>query len=516
MSLPRTKSKDLDPEILQRIHELSQEGLGSRKIALRLGLSRKVVRQILEQPKKKSQSLNKLDPFHVQIEQKVKVGLTATRILREIQALGYQGGRTILAQEVSRLRTQFAPKSRRPVKRRFETPPGKELQADWSPGRVFIAGRMTKINVLGMILASSRKLFYAIFRDERQSRLLEGLAQGFEYFEGSALRCVFDNMTSVVLGRTGADRKPIWHHRFLDFSKHYGFEPFLCGVADPDRKGKKEKSFRLVFDDFIKGSTFESWDDMSARLRIWLDHTPGVGNQRVHGTTGLVPNEAFLAEKKLLIALPSQRFPCFEEVIRAVDADSTISVQGIRYTVPAILAHRQVPVYLHANHFEVFDTKGQLHLSRRYVDPATHPGKLVIDPMHYAGLKKRPTEGQPRLDQAFVQRFPELSSLIDGLKEKMKGIAGIHLGLLLRLAESYGSDIFLAAARKAQEYRRFSAYAVKRILEREYPEPPENLTAPCNGLGAIILGEVEEADLDEFAHLDRRPATTMEEPHDKE
>lgn len=316
-------------------------------------------------------------------------------------------------------------------------------------------------------------------------------------------------MSTVVLGRIGADRKPLWHPRFLDFSRHYGFEPFLCAVADPDRKGKKEKSFRLVFDDFLKGSAFESWDDMSARLRIWLDHTPGVGNLRVHGTTGLVPNEAFLAEQEFLIQLPSQRFPCFEEVIRAVDADSTISVKGIRYTVPAVLASRQVPVRLHANHFEVYDSHGRMHLTRRYVDPTTHRGKLIIDPMHYAGLSRRPrnNEGQPRLDQAFQQRFPSLAPFVDGLKIVMKSISGIHLRALLRLAETYGNDSFLAAATKAQEHRRFDAYAVQRILERDFPLPPEDLTLSCNGLGATLLGEVDEADLDEFAHLDRHPVT---------
>lgn len=361
--------------------------------------------------------------------------------------------------------------------------------------------------------ANSRKLFYSIFRDERQSRLLEGLVQGFTYYGGTALRCVFDNMSSVVLARIGADRKPLWHQRFLDFARHYGFEPYLCAVADPDRKGKKEKSFRLIFDDFLKGSTFESWDDLAARLRIWLDHTPGVGNLRVHGTTGLVPNEAFLAEQDLLIKLPSERFPFFDEAIRAVDADSTISIQGVRYTVPVILAHRQIPIRLYADYFEVFDSHGRLHLSRRYVDPATHQGKLVIDPLHYAGLSRRPrdNEGQLRLDQAFLKRFPELALLVDGLKKKMKGIASIHLRALLRLAESYGSESFLAAAKKAQDHHRFTADAVKRILEREFPPPPEDLTAPCNGLGAVLLGDVEEADLNEFSHLDRQPATTKKE-----
>jgi hypothetical protein len=88
----------------------------------------------------------------------------------------------------------------------------------------------------------------------------------------------------------------------------------------------------------------------------------------------------------------------------------------------------------------------------------------------------------------------------------MKSITVVHLRSLLRMADAYGRDAFLSAAKKAQEHRRYSAYAVKRILEREFPPPPD-VVSPGTGLGPILLGEVDEADLDEYAHLDRQPAT---------
>jgi len=514
----RMRAQDLEPTVRDKILELVDQ-VSVRKIAVCLGLSRKLVLRVLKDagklPSKSSQEMNKLDPYRKSVEELVAKDLTATRILREIKELGYQGGRTILAECVSHLRAQRPLQNRRQIKRRFETPAALEAQVDWSPGTVTIAGRPTKIHVLGIILAHCRKLFYGIYREERLPILLEGLATGFDYFDGVAMRCVFDNMSTIVLGRIGRDRKPIWNPGFLEFARHYGFEPFLCAVGDPDRKGKKEKAFRLVFDDFLKGSTFESWDDLRRRLSLWLDHTAGVGNLRKHGTTGLVPNEAYLAERDLLIRLPAHRFPTYEEEMRAVDRDSTLSVRGIRYTVPAVLALRQATVRLYADHFEVFDHRGMLHMSRRYVDPAKHPGKLVIDPTHYAGLPRRPKNGSStRMDQAFIERFPILEPFVDGLKAAMKSIAPIHLRALLRLAETYGQEAFLAAATKAQDFRRFDAYAVKRILEQAHPLPPEDLSPPCGGVGPLILGEVEETDLDEFAHLDSLPATTKKENDD--
>ncbi|EKD37496.1 MAG: hypothetical protein ACD_75C01107G0005, partial [uncultured bacterium] len=325
-----------------------------------------------------------------------------------------------------------------------------------------------------------------------------------EYFQGAALRVIFDNMATAVLGRIGTDRRPLWNPRLLEFARYYGFTPVACAVRDPDRKGKKEKSFRYFEDDFIKGSAFGTWEELERRLHAWLDHTPGVGNCRKHGTTGVIPNEVWLAERDLLIALPERRFTVGREVFRMVDTDCTVAVGGCRYSVPAVLAGHQIQVRLCAEHFEVRNPMGTLIYSRKYVDRSTHPGSLVIDPTHYANLPRRPRDqvDSGRLDRDFLNRFPTLAVLVDGLKIRMKTIAPIHLRKLLRLADAYGVEVFLEAATKAQIHRRFDANAVGRILEREYPPPPVEIVAPINGSGPAILGEVEESTLDDFAWLD--------------
>jgi len=483
----------------------------SRAIARRVGLSRKIVRRVLREERPPSLAIptpgSKLQPFLPAITERVGKGLKGPRILREIQEMGYQGGHTILGELIRELRANLPLAARQKVRCRFESRAGAEMQADWSLYSVPIGELVTKVHVLGLILAHSRKVFYAAFRNERQTTLLEGLARGLEYFGGCALRVVFDNMATAVLGRSGDERRPIWHPRLQAFADHYGFKPFACAVRDPDRKGKKEKSFRLLEDDFIRGSAFESWDDLERRLHLWLDGTPGVGNNRIHGTTGLVPNEAWLAERELLMRLPDQRFQVGREEFRGVDDDCTVAIDGLRYTVPAVLAGHQVPVRLFAGHFEILDPAGRLVYSRRYADRATHRGSLVIDPTHYANLPRRPRSQKDggRLDRAFLMRFPDLESLVEGLKTRWLAIAPIHLRMLLRLADAYGQEPFLAAATKAQQHRRFDAHAVKRILEREHPLPQEDVVTPLNGAGPAILGEVEEPTLDAFDYLDGAP-----------
>jgi transposase len=519
----RTRT-EVPPEIHAEILRLHQF-YGTRQIAQRVALSRKIVRRILSEhgslpAPRRPQASSKLDPFRASIQTKVASGLTTTRILREIRELGYSGGRSILAQYAQSLRASLSPTKSTKAKRRFETPLGREMQIDWSPYRVQIDGVTRIVYAFGCLLAASRKLWVHFYRNERQSTLLEALASAFEYFLGSALRVVLDNMATAVLGRWGPNGEPVWHPRFLDFARHYGFEPFACAVADPDRKGKKEKSFRLLWDDFLKGSTFASLEELNARTLLWLDQTPGVGNQRVHGTTRVVPNHAWLSERELLIQLPDKRFPVFEQSVRLVDQDCTISVEGTSYTIPSSLACRSVALHLFAEHFEVLDSHHRLLYSRRYA-PEADKGKLIIDPTHYATLPGRQGHSAHtgRLDQAFLKRFPSLAPFVHGLQLRMKNLAPVYLRALLRLAESYGEEAFLSAVGRAQQYRRFDTRAVQRILEGHWPLPDEPSVAPLGGLGSMLIAEVPAGSLDDYGSLDTdaRPAQTttdtQEEPH---
>ena len=512
----RRKTSEVPKEIRDQIVDLKKQGYGKRRISERIGLPSRAVAQVLREegllPPPVATSASKLEPFHEEISGRVQKGLTTSRILREIRALGYQGGRTILATYAGRLRTALTLEPIRPVKRRFETAPGEEAQIDFSPYSVPIAGRLVRVHAFAVLLCFSRKLYLRFFREERTSTVLEGLAGAFEYFDGATLKVVMDNMTQAVLGRLGKDREVLWQPRLLDCARHYGFEPVACAVRDPDRKGKDEKIFRLVEDDFLKGSEFESWEDLERRCRLWLDQTPDAGNLRVHGTTRRVPNEAWEQEERaLLVRLPDARFAACEQAIREVDRDSTLSVRGTRYTVPSSLADRSVAVRLFADHFEILDRTQHVAFSRRYV-PDAQKGTLVIDPSHYATLPRRPKGAGPgRLDESFVRRFPDLAPLVDGLKRRYKTLAPIQLRALLRLCDRYGQDAFVAAAKRAQDYRRFDAGAVERILERDCPLPPESDdSAPLGGAGPALVGEVEAPSLDSYRQLDEAGASPQD------
>jgi transposase len=510
---PVPSSRTLSPEERQNIVDLCRRGITVRRIAPAVGRDRKTVRRVL---KEEGVSLvktppnpgpaRKLDPFLQIVREKAAQRLTHTRILREIRDLGYKGGRTILADHIRTLPTAAAPNV---AKRRFETPVGAEMQVDWSVFTVLIAGVLRRVHALGCVLAYSRYLHLRFYRDERQSTLLEALARAFEAFAGVALRVVFDNMATVVLGRLGKNRTVLWHPRLLDFARHYGFEAFACRVRHPNRKGKDERIFDFAEKDLLRGSTFQSFEDLNARTDEWVNT---IANRRIHGTTRLVPAEAFLAERDFLVRLPEARFAVHEDSVRQVGPDATISVAGTLYTIPHNLANLSVGVRLYAEHFEVLDRQGRIAFSRRYV-PVEDKGKLQIDPTHYLGLPHGPrgNEGPTRtaeLAQALLTRFPTLAPLIEGITMRMKSLGHIHLRALWRLAESHGNTHFLTAASRAQEYRHFSSGAVRRILERIDPlpasEPP--VAKDAGTRARTLLGEVDPGSLDQYGHLDHTEA----------
>src|SRR5512145_1179309 len=228
----RSRRKRMSPEEIQVIHELAKSGLSIRGIARRLGRNVKTVRRALGRPRP-VRSQSKLERFKEKILELDGKEYRVPRILREIRELGYTGSRSILQDF---LRKHRGPrKAERRVFRRFETAPAEESQIDWSPYRLVIAGQERVTHCFSLILAYSRMLFIALYRNERLPTLLHAHVEAFKYMGGICRRHVYDNMATVTVGRVGA--KPIWNPGFLDFAKHYGFEPWACRKGDPDRKG---------------------------------------------------------------------------------------------------------------------------------------------------------------------------------------------------------------------------------------------------------------------------------------
>jgi transposase len=502
-SARRTRPSAEEREQVLRFH---QAGYGTRRIARRLGRSRKAIRCLLAEadprPHPARPQVRKLEGFQEAIAQKVAGRLTVSRILREIRETGYRGGRTILADYVRGIR---GPRRKKPrVKRRFQTDPAQECQIDYSPYRVKLAGTEVTVHGFSAVLHHSRYAYARMVLDERLPTVLECVVGAFEYFEGVPRKLVLDRISAAVFGRLGRDRKVLWHPAFEALCKHYGAEPFLCQAGDPDRKGAVENFIGYIERDRIRDSAWPSLAAMDRDVRTWLDET---ANRRTHDTTGEVPVEAWRTERDFLTRLPEERFPYWREETRSVADDATLSVAGTHYTVPAELAPGTVRVRLYAAHFEVLGRGGEVAMSRPYAE-GPKKGRLVIDEAHYDSLgwpPKGTTDGRTRqLEQRLLVRFADLAALVEGIRSRTKGAWPLHLAKLVKLARRYGEAPFREAALRAQAHGAFNVEAVRRILEREHPLVDEEVLPPARSADHLqrTLGDVDGGDLAAYGDLD--------------
>src|SRR4029077_1253387 len=99
----------------------------------------------------------------------------------------------------------------------------------------------------------------------------------------------------------------------------------------PKTKGKVERPFRYIREDFFLGGSFRNLDDLNAQLQHWLD---AVANPRVHATTQRVVNEAFAEEKPALKPLPLAPYRTVLKLERRVSHEGMGRIAGKFFSGP--------------------------------------------------------------------------------------------------------------------------------------------------------------------------------------
>jgi transposase len=125
-------------------------------------------------------------------------------------------------------------------------------------------------------------------------------------------------MKTAVIGDDTEAGHIIYNRTLLDFARHYGFLPKACRPYRPKTKGKVERPFRYVREDFFLGGQFRDLEDLNAQLHHWLDT---VANVRVHATTRRVVAEHFAEEHPSLQGLPAGAFQAVLRMERRITRD---------------------------------------------------------------------------------------------------------------------------------------------------------------------------------------------------
>lgn len=130
----------------------------------------------------------------------------------------------------------------------FETPPGKQLQADFGETYARIADERIKVHLCVLTLGYSRRLVVRAYRHERQANWLLTMEEAFRYWRGVPTEVLFDNARALVKEHDPSRQVLVYrcaeafgyNERLDAFALYWGFLPKACRPYRATRKKWKQ------------------------------------------------------------------------------------------------------------------------------------------------------------------------------------------------------------------------------------------------------------------------------------
>ena len=240
----------------------------------------------------KRSSPSRSQAYQEYIEAGLAQGRNAKGIWQDlVDEHGFTGSYQSVKRYVSRLAGPRTPTTRAVI----QTPPGEEAQVDYGTGpqvRDPATGKYRRTRLFVFTLAHSRKCVRLLTFASSARQWVELHEQTLRRLGGAPKVIVLDNLKEGVLKADIYD--PTLNPLYRDMLKHYGIVALPCRVADPDRKGKVERSVGHAPATPLKGKRFETL----AAAQDYLDHWESRwADTRIHGTTKRQVAAMFAEEK---------------------------------------------------------------------------------------------------------------------------------------------------------------------------------------------------------------------------
>jgi transposase len=337
---PGGKKPEVMAEVL-RLHFI--EGRSNRAIAKQLSISRKKVGKLLGKAKRHPVAPSEpraslLDPYTATIKRLLDdvPEIKAPAVLERLRPLGYAGGVTILRDYLHRTR----PRPRREAFLTLDFHPGAAMQVDWADFGFAIPGCPRRVSALVMALCYSRYLYIEFTLSQTFGTFVRALERGLDFFGGTTVVDIFDNMKTVVLSHTPTVTQ--FNPRFMAYARARDFGVRACNPGKGNEKGRVERPIGFVRERFWPGRHFASLLDLNRQATQWRDD---FANNREHEQTGKVPALVFRHEEKsLLKALPKAPFETDDIDSTGVTKRFRVSFDRNLYSVPPRLVGQTVVV----------------------------------------------------------------------------------------------------------------------------------------------------------------------------
>lgn len=269
------------------------------------------------------------------------------------------------------------PQPRVRARRRVETPPGAQAQADWGEfPRVRIASRPTDLHAFLLKLSFSR--YPAVIWSLREDQLAwhHGHNEGFRRFGGIPAVVRIDNLKTGIARGAGPWGVINCHYRC--YARTVGFHVDACLPNHPQGKGKTERGVRDLRASLSPYG--RDWEELAELQQVTDERIALLAGRRLCPATGRSIAESLMLERPHLRALPILPEPFDLAVTRTVAGDATIGFESRRYSVPFAYIGQRVEVRGAAGRVQVLAEHRLIAVHPRHT-----PERILIEPAHYEG-----------------------------------------------------------------------------------------------------------------------------------
>jgi transposase len=269
--------------------------------------------------------VDKIEEWMDRSEGKIRADVVHDKLM----GMGFTGSERTTRRAVATVRRAWWSGHRR-VFRPWLPEPGLWLQFDWGDGPR-IDGRRTLLFCAWLAWSKFRVVLPTW--DRTLPTLLGCLDVTLRRLGGAPTYALTDNEKTVTVEHIA--RVPVRHPDVVAAGRYYGMTIRTCMPADPQSKGGAEATVRIAKADLVpteanlrdEYATFAELETACAEFCAEV-------NDRPHRAIGRRPVEVLAEERGRLHLLPEHPVTVAFGQTRRVCWDSTISVDGVRYSVP--------------------------------------------------------------------------------------------------------------------------------------------------------------------------------------
>ncbi|MEK7373468.1 MAG: hypothetical protein AABZ85_00350 [Thermodesulfobacteriota bacterium] len=261
----------------------------------------------------------------------------------------------------------------------------------------------------------------------------------------------------------GTGRKAVIAPEMEAFCERFGFTFLAHAVGDVNRKGRIERPFSYVENNFYPGRTFTDLSDLNRQMAAWCEKVNAKERRHLGGAS---PVTLFQSERPHLLPLPLYVPEVYALHPRVVDLEGMVNLHNNRYSVPEDLIGRRV---------EVRETKDKVTVMAGHAVAACHDrmedgagGRSVLPEHRHKGRPHRKGDALPPLpeEKILLCQGGELETLAKSLRQKCGRSATRAIRHLHRMYLDYPADALRKAAAAALSHGLFDTSRIERMVLR--------------------------------------------------